>query len=158
MILCLSDSKTVMEPLTRGWRRAFFPIQQRHPFNHSLKQAERDFEELSHRFELGDVRLIVAEYIDSLLLVFCIRRAGYSIPTIFIPHSNPYPLDNFFYFVLLAILRNPRDTVLCGTRRTAAQYRKLLNIRALPISTFGIDDDFQALQAARQATLKVSSA
>ena len=144
-ILCLSDSTENMEPLTKGYSRIFFQIQTQHPFDHSLEHAQRIFETLTHRCNLDEIKLIIAEYVDSLLIIFCMRRAGYSIPTIFIPHSNPYPLENFYYFSLLAILRNPHDVVLCGTRRTAAQYRKMLNVRALPICTYGIDDTFQPI-------------
>ena len=144
-----------MGDLTKGYRRAFFPVRLRHPYDHSLEYAQQEFVSLAQQFDLHTVKLVIAEYVDSLLIIFCMRRAGYSIPTIFIPHSNPYPLENFFYFTLLAILRNPRDIVLCGTRRTAAQYKKVLNVRALPIATFGIDEHFQPI-AKRDARLALN--
>lgn len=144
-ILCITDTLNEFKEITRGHDVYFFPIKQLTPSEHHFSLFESAFKKLSKQLDLNQIDLIFAEYIESLPIVYFIRRAGYYCPVIFIPHTNAYPLIILIYFILLKFYRHTEDLILCGSEQAAFAYKKILNINATNIATFGIKKDFKPL-------------
>lgn len=144
-ILCITDTLNDFKEITKGHDVYFFPIKQLKPSEHHLSLFESAFKKLSMQLDLSQIDLILAEYIESLPIVYFIRHAGYYCPAIFIPHTNAYPFTILSYFILLKYYAHTEDLILCGSEQAAFVYRKTLNINATNIATFGIQKDFKPL-------------
>lgn len=141
-VLCLSDSLDDIRNFIQNAQLLFFPIEQLEPDEHRFSFFEEVYEKLKSSVDLAKVDLIIAEFVEAIPLVYFMRRDGFFAPAIFIPHTNAYPLNLFFYFLLVSHLKHPDDVVLCGSQAAAMGYQKVVNIKALPIATFGIKSRF----------------
>ena len=139
-ILCLSDAMEDMQHFTQDYQVDFFEIEQISPVEYTEIYFKELYGTLKSDVDLSAIDLIVAEYVESLILVNLLRVDGFICPAIFIPHTNPYPLDIFCYFLLNRLLSHPEDLVLCGSNNAAQAYRRLLGINAKSICTFGMKD------------------
>lgn len=142
-ILCLSDSLNDIKNFTKGNTLLFFQIEQLDPNDHSFPFFENIYQKLKNSTDLSKVDLIIAEYIEAIPLIYFMRKDGFFSPAIFIPHTNAYPFNIFFYFLLISHFSHPEDCILCGSMQAAKGYTKLININALPICTFGIKNIYQ---------------
>jgi glycosyltransferase involved in cell wall biosynthesis len=70
---------------------------------------------------------------------------GATAPALFIPHTNPYPLETYLYFVLVRHFANPFDTVICGSLSSCQAFQSLTGLKAYPLCTFGIKEHFRPL-------------
>ena len=137
-ILCLSDSLEDINHFTKGYNVWLYKINQLPPFEHEMSKFESMYESLSKNIDLSIIDVVIAEYIESLPLLYFMRKAGHNCPAIMIPHTNPYPLNILIYFILLSTLSHPHDVILCGSENAATAYEALLGIPAKNICTFGI--------------------
>lgn len=142
-VLCISDSSDDVANFVKNARVFFFQIMQLEPEEHSLPFFQNVFAKLEQSVDLSKVDLVIAEYIEAIPLVYFMRKKGHFCPVIFIPHTNPYPLNILIYFLLVSIHSHPDDLILCGSEQAANGYMKLVNIKALPICTFGIKNFYK---------------
>lgn len=142
-ILCLSDSLNDISHFIKQAQLYFFQIEQIDPEEHSFSFFRDIYQRLKESTDLSKIDLIIAEYIEAIPLVYFMRKEGYFAPAIFIPHTNPYPLNILFYFLLVSELSHPGDVVICGSMQAARGYQHFTNIPALPICTFGIKQHYQ---------------
>lgn len=142
-VLALSNSAEDVRNFCDGHELYLFKIRQLPPGEHDFRRFEEIYHNLADSLDLGSVDLVVAEYIESLPLVYFMRRAGYYCPALIIPHTNPYPFNILFYFILLSENRHPGDRIICGSENAARAYREVTRIPARPICTFGIQDIYQ---------------
>lgn len=139
-ILCLSDAQEDALQFSRGHELVFFEIQQMSPLDHSAELFRAQFQRLQSTVDLRSIRLVFAEYTEALPLVRLMREAGFHCPAIFVPHTNPYPLDTLSLFLLQVALPHAGDLVLCGSENAAQAYRGVTGLDARSICTFGIKD------------------
>ncbi|MEN9916211.1 MAG: hypothetical protein RLY40_143 [Pseudomonadota bacterium] len=125
-ILCITDTLNDFKDITKGHNVYFFPIKQLLPSEHHFPLFESAFEKLAKQLDLSQIDLILAEYIESLPIVYFIRREGYYCPAIFIPHTNAYPLIILIYFILLKCYMHTEDLILCKSEQAAFAYKKIL--------------------------------
>ncbi|WP_342146993.1 glycosyltransferase family 4 protein [Rickettsiella endosymbiont of Aleochara curtula] len=144
-ILCITDTLNDFKEITKEHATYFFPIKQLRPSEHNFSLFESAFKKLSNQLDLNQIDLILAEYIEALPLIYFIRRAGFYCPSILIPHTNAYPLDILIYFILLRSYPHSEDIILCGSEHAAVAYKKIVDINAKNIATFGIKKDFKPL-------------
>src|SRR5581483_6836653 len=97
----------------------FFPIEQLDPGQHSFPFFHHIFEQLEEQTALSEIDLVIAEYIEAVPLVYLMRKRGHYCPAIFIPHTNAYPFNIFFYFLLISHYAHPGDRILCGSMQAA---------------------------------------
>jgi glycosyltransferase involved in cell wall biosynthesis len=126
---------------TQGHATAFFQIQQRSPLEYGAELFQAQFQRLRAEVDLAGIGLVVAEYVEALPLVHLMRKAGHSFPAIFIPHTNPYPLDTLSLFLLQVSISHPGDVILCGSDHAARAYERVLGMHARSLCTFGIKDE-----------------
>lgn len=151
-ILCLSDSTRDVDKFTKKHDLYFYPIEQMPPSSHSFDYFNQLFIDLNEQVELSTIDLIIAEYVESLPILFFIRKSGHFCPAILIPHTNPYPLDYLTYFLLISTYSHRDDIILCGSLNAVKAYEKIVRIRSMNITTFGIQSDYRIFdkQLARQ--------
>ncbi|MFC3995236.1 glycosyltransferase family 4 protein [Nocardiopsis sediminis] len=107
---------------------------------HTYERFEEIYRTLKSTCDLSTIDVVVAEYIESLPLLYFMREDGYSCPALMIPHTNPYPIGILFYFLLIAERSHPGDLVICGSQNAKRAYEHMVGIRANSICTFGIKD------------------
>jgi glycosyltransferase involved in cell wall biosynthesis len=139
-LLCLSDAQEDVLQFSRGHEVAFFQIQQMSPLEHSADLFWNQFQRLQSTVDLHSIGLVFAEYIEALPLVYLMRKAGFHCPAIFVPHTNPYPLDILSLFLLQVAQPQAGDLVLCGSANAARAYRGVTGLDARSVCTFGIMD------------------
>lgn len=139
-ILCLSDSMEDLKQIVNDYPHAFFAIEQCNPIEYCIDDFISLYAKLKTEINLANVRLVIAEYVEAVILVYLMRQDNYCFPAIFIPHTNPYPVDIFAYFSLVRLKNNQQDIVLCGSHNAVNAYQRCLNIPAAAICTFGIKD------------------
>lgn len=142
-ILSLSDSLTDIKNFVKDANLYFFQIEQLDPDEHSFDNFRDIYFKLRKSVDLSTIDLIIAEYVEAIPLVYFMRKDGFFCPSIFIPHTNAYPLNILFYFLLVSHFSHPNDVILCGSMQAAKGYTQLLGIRALPLCTFGIRNSYQ---------------
>lgn len=142
-ILCLSESDENVLNFVQDAEFLFFAMEPLDPADHSMKRFENIFSILADSTDLSQVDLVIAENIEAIPLVYFMRKAGYFCPAIFIPHTNAYPLNILFYFMLVSELAHPDDRILCGSQQAAKGYQSTIGMRSLPICTFGIKNSYQ---------------
>lgn len=137
-ILCLSDSLEDVNNFTKSYNVWLYKIEQIPPSAHNMKTFASMYKDMSGNIDLSKIDLVIAEYIESLPLLFFMRKHGYNCPAIMIPHTNPYPLNILIYFLLLKVLSNQHDIILCGSQNAALAYESVVKIPAKNVCTFGI--------------------
>lgn len=142
-VLCLTDSLNDVSQFVKGAKLLFFPIEQLEPEERRWAFFEEIYQNLKESTDLTRVNLIIAEYVEAVPLVYLMRKDGYFCPAIFIPHTNPYPFDLLFYFLLVSQLSHPEDVILCGSSQAVKGYQTFVNIKSLPSCTFGIKHVYQ---------------
>lgn len=142
-ILCLTDTPNDIKNFIRDANVFFFQIEQLDPENHSFPFFKEIYQKLKESVDLSKIDLIVAEYIEALPLVYYMRKEGFFCPSIFIPHTNAYPFNILFYFLLVSHYSHPKDLVLCGSKQAAKGYEHFVKIHSQPICTFGIKNDYR---------------
>lgn len=142
-VLCLTDTLDDVKNFIRGAQLLFFPIEQLDPDEHRFEAFQEIYHKLSESCDLASVDLIIAEFVEAIPLVYFMRKEGFYAPAIFIPHTNAYPLNLLFYFLLVSHFSHPDDLVLCGSKQAAIGYEQITRIKALPITTFGIKSDYE---------------
>lgn len=142
-VLCLTDSLGDISHFVKNANMLFFQIEQLEPEEHLFSFFQEIYQKLKESTDLSLIDLIIAEYVESLPLVYFMRRDGYFCPAIFIPHTNPYPLNILFYFLLVSEFSHPEDAVICGSMQAANGYMQFANIKAFPTCTFGIKSSYQ---------------
>ncbi len=141
-ILCLSDSNEDVLKFVGENNLYFFKIKQLPSIQHRWSFFKKIYTKLKEVVDLNEIDLVIAEFIESLPLLYFIRKDGFFFPAIMIPHTNPYPLNILTYFILISEYAHPEDTVLCGSTNAVDAYKKLVNINARNITTFGLKDIF----------------
>ncbi|MFE2753438.1 glycosyltransferase family 4 protein [Actinosynnema sp. NPDC059335] len=154
-VLALTDAPDDVERFcANGEKVLLFRIAQLPTEQHDFAFFERQYRALTEQCDLSRVDLVVAEYVDSLPLLYFMRRDGYHCPALMIPHTNPYPLNILFYFLLVAAHPHPGDLVICGSTNAANAYRRLTGIPARNTCTFGIRNVYRRRdRAASRAAL-----
>lgn len=142
-VLCLSDSTDDLFKFVKNANLLFFQIEQVDPEEHKFTFFQEIYTKLKGSTDLSKVDLIIADYVESIPLVYFMRKEGHFCPVIFIPHSNPYPLNLLFYFLLMSQFPHPDDVVLCGSMQAVKGYSHLVKMKALPICTFGIKSAYE---------------
>lgn len=142
-VLCLTDTIDDISKFIHNENLHFFKIKQLEPQQHSFKFFKEIYQKLKQGIDLLSIDLIIAEYIEAIPLVYFIRKDGFFCPTIFIPHTNPYPFNILFYFLTVSELCHPLDRVLCGSTQAAVGYNFLTGIDSLPSCTFGIKSFYE---------------
>ncbi len=137
-ILCLTDSLDDIQNFVKRAHLFFFQIEQLEPEEHSFLFFEEVYRKLKESTDLSQIDVVIAEYVEAVPLIYFMRKEGYFCPTIFIPHTNAYPFNILFYFLLVSHLCHQDDLILCGSVQAAKGYQQLVRIKALPICTFGI--------------------
>ncbi len=143
-ILVLSDSADDVVHFTRKNKTYLFTIEQVPPVDYKWDYFRGLYNKLHQQVDLSKIDLIIAEYVDSLALLYLIRSNGYNCPAILIPHTNPYPIDYLFLFILALHYRHPSDLVLCGSQNAVVAFKKCIGVNSLPICTFGIKKNCKA--------------
>lgn len=144
-ILALSDSDEDIKNLCGEAETYLFRLGQLPPDEYTPGNFEDIYAELRSACDLSTVDIVIAEYVDSLPLLYLMRRDGYSCPALMIPHTNPYPLSILFAFLLVSQYSHPGDLVICGSSNAARAYEHVTGIRAENICTFGIKDLYQRM-------------
>src|ERR1700730_1744878 len=108
-ILCLSESEEQVLNFVKNAHFLFFQIEPLEPGAHSLHFFEGIYNTIKESTDLSAIDLIIAENIESIPLVYFMRKEGYFCPAIFIPHTNAYPLNILFYFLLVSEFSHPAD-------------------------------------------------
>ncbi len=142
-VLALTDVPDDVEKFCPDGGLLLFRIAQLPSAQHDFEFFERQYRALAESCDLSKVDLVVAEYIESLPLLYFMRRDGYHCPALMIPHTNPYPLNILFYFLLVAQHRHPGDLVICGSTNAANAYRRFTGLPARNICTFGIKNVYR---------------
>lgn len=137
-ILCLSETEDNVLNFVKNAQFLFFQMEPLDPEAHSFGFFEEIYQNLKKSTDLSKVDLVIAENIEAIPLVYFMRKDGFFCPAIFIPHTNAYPLNILFYFLLVSSYAHPADVVLCGSKQAAVGYEKFVTITALPTCTFGI--------------------
>lgn len=152
-VLCLTDSLEDIAKFAQGSQAYFFKLQQLEPEEHTMELFEEVYAKLKQSCDLSQINVVIAEYIEAIPLVYLMRRDGFYCPTLFIPHTNPYPFNILFYFLLVSILSHPGDRIVCGSANAANAYKAVTGITSLNICTFGIKRRYQKgdRTAAREA-------
>ena len=141
-ILAFSDSLEDIDKFTQGHKLTLYTVEQLSPMEYNYSYFNDLFLKLESQFDLSLVDLVIAEYVEALPLVYFMRKKGYVVPTIFIPHTNPYPIDLLLFFILATHFRHTEDIILCGSENAAQSYQSILGVKSLPICTFGIFQDY----------------
>ncbi|GLF96870.1 glycosyltransferase family 4 protein [Streptomyces yaizuensis] len=153
-ILALTDSPDDIRRFCPPGDTLLFTTRVLPPGDHGYEHFEAGYRALKASCDLSTVDLVIAEYVESLPLLWFMRRDGYSCPALMIPHTNPYPLHILCYFLLIAEESHPADLVICGSPHACRAYEHLTGIRAEPICTFGISEVYRpADRAACRAEL-----
>ncbi|MDA3643109.1 glycosyltransferase family 4 protein [Saccharopolyspora indica] len=142
-VLALTDAPDDVERFCRGRELMLFRIGQLLPEQHDFTAFEQQYQKLKSACDLSTIDLVIAEYIEALPLLYFMRRDGYHCPALMIPHTNPYPLNILFYFLLIAQHPHPGDLVICGSANAASAYRHITGIPAANICTFGIKNIYR---------------
>lgn len=142
-VLALTDAPDDVEKFCVEGELLLFRIAQLPTDRHDFAFFEQQYRTLAESCDLSKVDLVIAEYVDSLPLLYFMRRDGYHCPALMIPHTNPYPLNILFYFLLVAAHPHPADLVICGSTNAANAYRRLTGIPARNICTFGIKNVYR---------------
>lgn len=144
-ILALSDSDEDIRNLCGEAETYLFRLGQLPPEEYTPAQFENIYAELRSACDLASIDLVIAEYVDSLPLLYLMRRDGYSCPALMVPHTNPYPLSILFAFLLIAQHPHPDDVVICGSSNAARAYEHITGISAENICTFGVKDLYRPM-------------
>ncbi|MFE7539716.1 glycosyltransferase family 4 protein [Streptomyces platensis] len=139
-VLALTDSSEDIKNFCTEADTLFFRIRPLPAAEHTYDRFREMYRILKASCDLASVEVIVAEYVEAVPLVYFMRRDGYHCPALMIPHSNPYPLNLLFYFLLVAEHVHPADLVICGSQNAVRAYEHLTGIPAANICTFGIKD------------------
>ncbi|MET7640015.1 glycosyltransferase family 4 protein [Streptomyces sp. NPDC005438] len=139
-ILALTDSSDDIRNFCEEADTLFFRLHPLPPTEHTYERFYEMYRALKSSCDLSIVDVVIAEYVEAVPLVYFMRRDGYNAPALMIPHSNPYPLNLLFYFLLVAELSHPQDLVICGSENAVRAYEHLTGIPAANICTFGIKD------------------
>lgn len=142
-ILALTDTPNDVRHFCDADTTLLFTIRPLPPGDHTYARFEQLYDVLRASCDLSSVDVVIAEHVESLPLLYFMRRDGYSCPALMIPHANPYPLHILFRFLLIAEYAHPGDLVICGSRNAARAYERLTGIRAENICTFGIGDAYR---------------
>lgn len=148
-ILCISDVMDDVDLFTKEHELFLFKIKQWPPSEHSFNRFQELYNILCKQIDLSSIDLIFAEYVESLPLLYFIRKNGFFCPAIMVPHTNPYPLNILFYFILISTLSHPNDVILCGSENAKVAYEKIVSISAENICTFGIKSLFKPMNKQR---------
>ncbi|MFJ5725507.1 glycosyltransferase family 4 protein [Streptomyces sp. NPDC093149] len=151
-VLALTDSTEDIQHFCPAGSTFVFRIRLLPAHEHTYEHFEEIYRSLKESCDLSTIDVVVAEYAESLPLLYFMRRDGYSCPALMIPHNNPYPLHILCYFLLVAAHAHPGDLVLCGSRHAQRAYEHLTGIPARALCTFGISDVYRPLprDASRQ--------
>ncbi|MFE0102473.1 glycosyltransferase family 4 protein [Streptomyces sp. NPDC059009] len=147
-VLALTDSTEDIRHFCPEGSTFVFRIQLLPAHEHTFEHFEEIYRTLKEACDLSTIDVVVAEYVESLPLLYFMRRDGYSCPALMVPHNNPYPLHILCYFLLLAAYSHPGDLVLCGSQNASRAYEHLTGIRASAICTFGISEVYRPLPRA----------
>ncbi|BDM70219.1 hypothetical protein HEK616_37060 [Streptomyces nigrescens] len=139
-VLALTDSSEDIKNFCTEADTLFFRIRPLPAAEHTYDRFQEMYRKLKESCDLSSVEVVVAEYVEAVPLVYFMRRDGYHCPALMIPHSNPYPFNLLFYFLLLAGHAHPADLVICGSQNAARAYEHFTGIPAANICTFGIKD------------------
>ncbi|MBZ4322755.1 glycosyltransferase family 4 protein [Streptomyces huiliensis] len=142
-ILALSDSAEDVRHFCTAADTSLFRIRPLPAEEHTYDRFQEIYRRLKASCDLSSIDLVVAEYVESLPLLYFMRRDGYRCPALMIPHTNPYPIDLLLYFLLVAEHPHPGDRVICGSEHAKRAYEHITGIRADGICTFGIKNIYR---------------
>ncbi|MEV7658082.1 glycosyltransferase family 4 protein [Streptomyces anulatus] len=144
-VLALTDSTEDIQHFCPAGSTFLFTIRLLPAEEHTYEHFEEIYRTLKESCDLATVDVVVAEYVESLPLLYFMRRDGFDCPALMIPHNNPYPLHILLYFLLVSAYRNPADLVICGSANAQRAYERLTGLPARNICTFGIADTYRPL-------------
>lgn len=147
-VLCLTNSDRDVLQMKGDHSMVWFRIEPVLPSRHSAELHNQVFARLAEAVDLNSIDVVFAEFVEAIPIVYLMRRAGYCPPAIFVPHTNPYPIDILLYFLAARSVECEGDIVVCGSQFAVSAYERLTGIRAAPIGTFGISPLFQPRPAA----------
>jgi len=137
-VLALTDSAEDIKNFCTEEDTLFFALRPLPAAEHTYERFAQMYRTLKASCDLSSVDVVVAEYVESIPLLYFMRRDGYHCPALMIPHTNPYPFNLLFYFLLVAEHAHPGDLVICGSQNAARAYEYITGIPAKNICTFGI--------------------
>lgn len=142
-VLALTDAPDDVRIFCQDSELLLFRIEQMPANQHSFAFFEQVYRKLRESCDLSSVDLVIAEYTESLPLLYLMRRDGFSCPALIIPHTNPYPLNILCHLLLVAETAHPGDLVICGSTNAATAYERVAGIPARNICTFGIKNIYR---------------
>ncbi|MGX8904234.1 glycosyltransferase family 4 protein [Streptomyces netropsis] len=137
-VLALTDSAEDIKNFCEEADTHFFALHPLPAAEHTYEGFAQTYRRLKASCDLSSIDVVVAEYVESIPLLYFMRRDGYHCPALMIPHTNPYPFDILFFFLLVAEHSHPGDLVICGSQNAARAYAHITGMAAKNICTFGI--------------------